>query len=619
MVPHHSRDIQVSEVKADLRVLKQLAPFLWPAEEPVLKTRVLAALVFVILANVTTVSIPYFMKVAVDALSVDDLSLIAVPVAVILGYGAVRISQVAFAQLQDATIARVIERAVRRIQVRVFSHIQELGLQYHLDRQTGGLSRSIERGARAVDMLLTMVALRTGPAFLQFALVCGSLWYLFGPLYAVITFVSTVSYVWYSITITNWRVKHRQAMNASDGEAHTKLIDALINYETVKYFGNELNEITRVDRALHAYEDAAVRSKSSLALLNTGQGAIIAIGTVAAMMASAYDVKNGAITVGGFVAIQTWLMQVFVPLNFLGMLYREIKQSLVDLKLVFELLDRPPDILDSPDARLLQNVKGTIEFDDVHFAYKAERPILKGVSFKVDPGERVAIVGPTGSGKSTIVRLLFRFFEVTGGAVRIDGQDIRDVTQRSLRAAIGVVPQDTVLFNDSIFHNISYGRLEADRREVEEAAAHAQLSAFIKKLPDGFDTKVGERGLKLSGGEKQRVGIARALLKDPAIMVFDEATSSLDMVTERDILGSMRDVSEGRSTIIIAHRLSTVTDADKIVVLDEGRIAEIGRHQELLQKGGLYARLWEAQRREAEKGVLPRSKPDAVPDLVTIQ
>lgn len=614
MVPHHSRMIEVSETTGDARVVTRLLPYLWPRDDAALRGMVILAVAFVVCAKIATVAVPYFYRGAVDQLNSPVDGMILVPVALILGLGLVTILQMAFTQFQDAAIARPVERAVRKLQLKIVDHLQAQSLRFHLDRQTGALSRIIERGARAIDMLLTMVALRTIPAMLQFVFVCAILWYLYGWTYAFVTFAATFSYVYYTFTVTDWRVKFRREMNASDGDAHTKLVDALINYETVKYFGNEANEYRRLNTSWGDYENAAVRSKSSLALLNTGQGAIIAAATAVILLMAAYDIRSGAMTVGGLVAVYMWLTQLFIPLNFLGMLYREVKQAIVDLELVFGLLDKEPEISDAPNAKAPQRVDGEITFQDVEFAYKSDRSILNGLSFTASPGERVAIVGPTGAGKSTVVRLLFRFFDVTGGAIRIDGDDIRDITQSSLRRAIGIVPQDTVLFNDDIRYNVAYGRLDADEQEVGNAVRKAQLSSFIEKLPDGLNTQVGERGLKLSGGEKQRVGIARAILKEPKVLVFDEATSSLDMVTEKEILSAMREASEGRTTIIIAHRLSTITDCDKILVLDKGRVVESGTHQGLLNRKGLYADLWEAQKREQDDGApKPAPLPRAVP------
>ena len=614
MVPHHSRMIEVSETTGDARVVARLLPYLWPRDDAALRGMVIVAVAFVICAKIATVAVPYFYRGAVDQLNSPVDGMIAVPIALIVGLGLVTILQVAFTQFQDAAIARPVERAVRKLQLKIVDHLQAQSLRFHLDRQTGALSRIIERGARAIDMLLTMVALRTIPAMLQFVFVCAILWYLYGWTYAFVTFAATFSYVYYTFTVTDWRVKFRREMNASDGDAHGKLVDALINYETVKYFGNEANEYRRLDKSWGDYENAAVRSKSSLALLNTGQGAIIAIATAVILLMTAYDIRSGAMTVGDLVAVYMWLTQLFIPLNFLGMLYREVKQAIVDLELVFGLLDKEPEISDAADATAPKQVDGEITFQDVEFAYKSDRSILNGLSFTASPGERVAIVGPTGAGKSTVVRLLFRFFDVTGGSIRIDGDDIRDVTQSSLRRAIGIVPQDTVLFNDDIRYNVAYGRLDAAERDVQNAIRKAQLLSFIQKLPDGLNTQVGERGLKLSGGEKQRVGIARAILKEPKVLVFDEATSSLDMVTEKEILSAMREASKGRTTIIIAHRLSTVTDCDKILVLDQGRIVESGTHQNLLNLKGLYAELWEAQKREQDESAPnPAPVPRAVP------
>ncbi len=614
MVPHHSRMIEVSETTGDVRVVARLLPYLWPRDDAALRGMVIVAVAFVICAKIATVAVPYFYRGAVDQLNSPVDGMIAVPIALIVGLGLVTILQVAFTQFQDAAIARPVERAVRKLQLKIVDHLQAQSLRFHLDRQTGALSRIIERGARAIDMLLTMVALRTIPAMLQFVFVCAILWYLYGWTYAFVTFAATFSYVYYTFTVTDWRVKFRREMNASDGDAHSKLVDALINYETVKYFGNEANEYRRLDKSWGDYENAAVRSKSSLALLNTGQGAIIAIATAVILLMTAYDIRSGAMTVGDLVAVYMWLTQLFIPLNFLGMLYREVKQAIVDLELVFGLLDKEPEISDAADATAPKQVDGEITFQDVEFAYKSDRSILNGLSFTASPGERVAIVGPTGVGKSTVVRLLFRFFDVTGGSIRIDGDDIRDVTQSSLRRAIGIVPQDTVLFNDDIRYNVAYGRLDAAERDVQNAIRKAQLSSFIQKLPDGLNTQVGERGLKLSGGEKQRVGIARAILKEPKVLVFDEATSSLDMVTEKEILSAMREASKGRTTIIIAHRLSTVTDCDKILVLDQGRVVESGTHQNLLNRKGLYAELWEAQKREQDESAPnPAPVPRAVP------
>ena len=607
MVPHHSRNIDATDQSADLKVIGRLLPYLWPADNPSIKTRIILALIFVVAGKVATVSVPLIYKQAVDGLTIEPAdALIAVPVLLILSYGLIRLMQIVFTQLQDTFFSRVGERAVRILQVEVVDHLQKLGLQFHLDRQTGALSRTIERGARAIDMLLSMVVLRTMPAILEFILVCGIMAYLFSWTYAVVTALSLVAYAWFTLVMTNWRLQFRRDMISSDGDAHSKLVDALINYETVKYFNNEGREVSRLDGAFQGYEKAAVRSKVTLSWLNMGQGALINLGGVLVMLMAAFEVKNGSMTIGGFVAINTYMLQLFIPLSFLGTLYRETKQAIVDLENQFALLDRKPEIQDKPDAHALAELAGHVRFDHVDFSYKSDRQILRDVTLEIEPGQRVAIVGPTGSGKSTIVRLLFRFYDVTGGAITIDGRDLRDVTQDSFRRFVGVVPQDTVLFNDTIYYNIAYGNLDASEEEVKAAADQAQLTGFIEKLPKGFETDVGERGLKLSGGEKQRVGIARAILKKPKILIFDEATSSLDMVTEKEIQASMRNVAEGRTTLIIAHRLSTITDVDRIFVLKDGVLSESGTHQALLARQGVYADLWEAQKRE-----------QSAPELVT--
>ena len=605
MVPHHSRNIEVSNQSADLKVIGRLLPYLWPADTPSVKVRIILALIFVVAGKVATVSVPLIYKQAVDGLTIEPSeALLVVPVFLILAYGGIRLMQIVFTQLQDTFFSRVGERAVRILQVQVVDHLQRLGLQFHLDRQTGALSRTIERGARAIDMLLSMVVLRTMPAILEFIFVCGIMTYLFSWKYAVVTALSLVAYAWFTLIVTNWRLQFRRDMISSDGDAHSKLVDALINYETVKYFNNESREISRLDGAFQGYEKAAVRSKVTLSWLNMGQGALINLGGVVVMLMAAFEVKNGSMTIGGFVAINTYMLQLFIPLSFLGTLYRETKQAIVDLENQFALLDRKPEVQDKPDAAVLTALEGRVRFEGVDFSYQSDRQILRDISLQIEPGQRIAIVGPTGSGKSTIVRLLFRFYDVTGGAITVDGQDLRDVTQDSFRRFVGVVPQDTVLFNDTIYYNIAYGNLDATEEDVKAAADQAQLTSFIAKLPKGFDTDVGERGLKLSGGEKQRVGIARAILKKPKILIFDEATSSLDMVTEKEIQSSMRNVAEGRTTLIIAHRLSTITDVDRIFVLKDGVLCESGTHQALLSRQGVYADLWEAQKREQSEPTL---------------
>jgi ATP-binding cassette subfamily B protein len=489
----------------------------------------------------------------------------------------------------------VAQRAIRSAGLKTFEHLHALSMRFHLDRRTGAVSRAIERGTKGIDFLLSFMLFNILPTLLEILLVCGILWALFGIWYALITFVCIAGYIAFTVLVTEWRTKFRREMNETDSEAHTKAIDSLLNFETVKYFGNEAHEGRRFDAALRRYEEAAVRSKVSLSLLNIGQGSIIAVGLIALMLMAARGVAQGTMTVGDFVMVNSYLIQLYLPLNFLGFVYREIRQSLTDMEQMFQLLQEGPEIADRPDARPLRVNGGGIAFNDVSFAYDRRRTVLDRVSFAVPAGQTLAIVGPSGSGKSTISRLLYRFYDVTGGAVAIDGQDLRGVTQSSVRAAIGIVPQDTVLFNDTIFYNIAYGRPGATEAEVEAAARLARIHDFVKSLPDGYRTMVGERGLKLSGGEKQRVAIARTILKAPAVLLFDEATSALDTQTEKEIQASLREVSTGRTTLIIAHRLSTVVDADQIIVLESGRIVERGRHVELLAEDGPYAAMWAKQ------------------------
>lgn len=579
--------------REDLRSLVRLAPYLWPKGEPGLRLRVLAAIVFLVAAKLVNVYVPILYKKAVDALSGPEI--VVVPVALVLGYGLARIGAQAFAELREAIFSRVEQHAVRLVGLSTFRHLHRLSLRFHLERQTGGLSRAIERGIRGVEFLLSFMLFNLVPTLFEILLVCGVLWHFYDAPFAAVTFVTVVVYVVYTTLITDWRIKFRREMNERDSEANTKAIDSLLNYETVKYFANEEHEAQRFDRALRAYERAAVKSQTTLSLLNVGQGFVISTGLVAVMLMAGRGVVNGTMTVGDFVLVNTYLIQLYMPLNFLGMVYRNIKQSLTDLEKMFELLAVRPEIEDKPGAPALAVPRGEIVFEDVHFRYDERRPILKGVSFRVPPGRTLAIVGPSGSGKSTIARLLFRFYDVERGAIRIDGQDIRDVAQDSLRRAIGVVPQDTVLFNDTIRYNIAYGRPGATDEEIEAAARLARIDEFVRRLPDGYATPVGERGLKLSGGEKQRVAIARVILKAPKILVFDEATSALDTKTERAIQASLDEVSADRTTLVIAHRLSTVVDADEILVLDDGIVRERGTHAELLARGGAYAEMWRRQ------------------------
>jgi ATP-binding cassette, subfamily B, heavy metal transporter len=524
---------------------------------------------------------------------------ITLPLGLLLAYGLARVLTQSFSELRDAVFARVAQRAIRKVALDTFRHLHRLSMRFHLDRQTGGLSRVIERGAKGIEFLLFFVLFNILPTILEIGLVCGILWYLYDWRYAAVTFVTIGGYIWFTFALTEWRIKHRRQMNEADQEANTKAIDSLLNYETVKYFGNEEHEARRYDVALQSYETAAVRTRVSLAFLNIGQNAIIAVGVTLLMGMAAMEVVQGRATVGDFVLVNAYLIQLYLPLNFLGTVYREIRQALIDMEAMFTLLGVDIEVADKPNAPPLNLAGGRVEFRHVAFGYDPRRPILKDVSFIVEPGRTLAIVGASGAGKSTISRLLFRFYDVTEGAILIDGQNIADVQQASLRAAIGVVPQDTVLFNDSLHYNIAYGRPSAREDEVMEAARLARLHDLVTRLPDGYATKVGERGLKLSGGEKQRVAIARALLKQPTIMLFDEATSALDSRTEKEIQKSLAEVSADRTTLMIAHRLSTVIDADEILVLEDGRVVERGRHGELLVKGGAYSAMWARQQEAA--------------------
>ncbi|MGE0485478.1 MAG: ABC transporter ATP-binding protein/permease [Gammaproteobacteria bacterium] len=575
--------------------MKSLLPYLWPAGRRDTRLRVVVAMGFLALAKLATVWVPLLYRDLVDGLSDPAHLPLELPLALLLAYGGLRVLQIAFAELRDWVFARVAQGAIRDVALQTFRHLHGLALRFHLERQTGGLSRAVERGTKGIDFLLTFMLFNIIPTLLEITLVCGILWAMFDAWYALVTFATIALYIAYTLVVTEWRLQYRRRMNETDQEANTRAIDSLLNYETVKYFGNEEWEARRFDDALARYEHAAVTSKMSLAMLNIGQAAIIGVGLTAIMGMAGRGVIDGRMTVGDFVLVNTYLIQLYMPLNFLGFVYREIKQALTDMEAMFHLLDVPAEVEDSPDAAALAAGPGKVEFDAVDFGYDERRPILKGVGFAVPAGAKLAIVGASGAGKSTIARLLFRFYDVRGGAIRIDGQDIREVSQASLRQAIGVVPQDTVLFNDTVYYNIAYGRPGASPAEVEQAARLAHVHAFITALPDGYQTMVGERGLKLSGGEKQRVAIARTILKAPRILVFDEATSALDTHTERGIQAALKEISRGHTTLVIAHRLSTVIDADEIIVLDDGRIAERGRHVELLAAGGRYASMWQRQ------------------------
>ncbi len=576
-----------------------MLPHLWPKGQMEMRARVVVALLCLALAKFFNIFVPMLFKRLVDGLAHKPDLAITLPLGLLLAYGLARVLTQSFSELRDAVFARVAQRAIRKVALDTFRHLHSLSMRFHLDRQTGGLSRVIERGAKGIEFLLFFVLFNILPTILEIGLVCGILWYLYDWRYAAVTFLTIGGYIWFTFALTEWRIKHRRQMNEADQEANTKAIDSLQNYETVKYFGNEEHEARRYDVALQSYETAAVRTRVSLAFLNIGQNAIIAVGVTLLMGMAAMEVVQGKASVGDFVLVNAYLIQLYLPLNFLGTVYREIRQALIDMEAMFTLLGVDIEVADKPNAPPLNVASGRVEFRHVAFGYDPRRPILKDVSFIVEPGRTLAIVGPSGAGKSTISRLLFRFYDVTEGAILIDGQNIAEVQQSSLRAAIGVVPQDTVLFNDSLHYNIAYGRPGAREDEVVEAARLARLHDLVTRLPDGYATKVGERGLKLSGGEKQRVAIARALLKQPAIMLFDEATSALDSRTEKEIQKSLSEVSADRTTLMIAHRLSTVIDADEILVLEDGRVVERGRHGELLVKGGVYSAMWARQQQAA--------------------
>ncbi len=593
--------------RSGFQTILSLLPFLWPKNEPAARVRVATAVLFMILAKVATVYVPLVYSHAVDALAPKDpaAGMVVVPVFLIIGYGLLRVASAGFGELRDAVFSAVQQRTVRKVGVRTFKHIHRLSLRFHLDRRTGGLSRAMERGTAGIETVLRLAVFNILPTLLEVILVTVILWRLFDWRYAALTLGAVVLYLTFTFSFTGWRVKFRRIMNDMDTEAQSRAVDSLLNYETVKYFGNEAHESRRFDDALARYEKAAVKSQITLNMLNFGQAAIIAAGLALIMLMAADGVRAGTMTVGKFVLVNTYLMQLYQPLNFLGFVYREIKQGMVDMEQLFRLLGQHEEVADKPDALMLpahlsERPAGEVVFDNVHFGYGPDREILKGVSFRVPAGKSLAIVGPTGAGKSTINRLLFRFYDVTGGRILIDGHDLRDITQDSLRATIGVVPQDTVLFNDTIRYNIAYGRPGATQDQIEHAARLAQVHDFVLRLPEGYATKVGERGLKLSGGEKQRVAIARTILKDPRILVLDEATSALDTRTEQEIQIALRTVARHRTSLTIAHRLSTVIDADEILVLDHGLVAERGRHADLLARNGVYARMWALQAEQPE-------------------
>jgi ATP-binding cassette subfamily B protein len=590
--------------------LVHLWPYIWPGDRADLKMRVVWSVVLLLVAKLATLAVPFTFKWAIDALTGADsapvqgsnwvLWAVATPHGITFGYGALRVVMGIFTQWRDGIFARVAMHAVRKLAYLTFVHMHELSLRFHLERKTGGLTRVLERGRNGIETIVRMVILQLVPTIVEVALLMAVLLWKFDWRYVLATLITVVIYMYYTYIATEWRIGIRRKMNDSDTEANTKAIDSLLNYETVKYFNSEEREAARYDRSMERYEQASVKAYTSLAVLNTGQTIIFTAGLTATMVMCALGVRSGRNTVGDFVMVNAMMIQLYQPLNFMGMVYREIKQAIIDIEKMFNVLSRNPEIKDIPGAAPLIVTSGHVRFDNVQFAYEPDRPILKGISFEVPAGKTVAIVGPSGAGKSTISRLLFRLYDVSSGRILIDGQDIRNVTQTSLRAAIGMVPQDTVLFNDTIRYNIRYGRWEASDAEVEEAARLAQIDGFIRMSPKGYDTQVGERGLKLSGGEKQRVAIARTVLKAPPILVLDEATSALDSHTEREIQDALERVSRNRTSLVIAHRLSTIVTADEIIVLDQGRIAERGTHGQLLATGGLYASMWNRQREAQE-------------------
>lgn len=584
-----------AKLRADWRTVRRLFPYLWE-----FRWRVAAALALLFTAKVANVAVPLVLKHIVDALDAKT-ALVGLPVALLLGYGVLRFAATLFGELRDAVFAKVAQRAIRRVALDVFRHLHALSLRFHLERQTGGLSRDIERGTRGVGLLLNFMVFNILPTLVEIGLVAAILISHFEASFALVTFATLVAYVVFTLLVTEWRMVFRRTMNAMDSKANTHAIESLINYETVKYFNNEGFETARYDESLAGWEKAAVRNQTSLSVLNAGQSFIVAAGVTVMMFLAARGVVAGRMTLGDLVLVNAYMIQIYLPLHFLGFVYREMKHALADMERMFHLLDVPQEVRDKPGAPALLLRGGGVRFEHVDFHYDPKRPILHDVSFEIPPGHTLAVVGKSGAGKSTLARLLFRFYDVTGGRILIDGQDIRDVTQESLRRVIGIVPQDTVLFNDTIYFNIAYGRPEASREEIVAAARAAHIHEFIERLPDKYETVVGERGLKLSGGEKQRVAIARALLKNPAILVFDEATSALDSRSEKAIQAELDRIAQDRTTLIIAHRLSTIVHADRIVVLDEGRLVESGTHRELLARGGLYAHMWALQQEDERR------------------
>jgi ATP-binding cassette, subfamily B, heavy metal transporter len=633
--PSSDRSIEQATL---IGTLVHLWPYIWPGDRVDLKMRVVWSVVLLLVAKLATLSVPFTFKWAIDALTGADtapvqasnwpLWLIASPLIMTISYGAIRVLMAVLTQWRDGIFARVAMHAVRKLAYLTFVHMHELSLRFHLERKTGGLTRVLERGRLGIEVIVRMVILQLAPTVVEVTLLMGVLLWQFDWRYVLATMITVVVFMYYTYIATEWRIEIRRKMNESDTDANTKAIDSLLNYETVKYFSAEEREAARYDRSMEGYERASVKTYTSLAVLNTGQAVIFTAGLTATMLMCAIGVRRGTNTVGDFVMVNAMMIQLYQPLNFMGMVYREIKQAVIDIEKMFGVLSRNPEVKDVPGAKPLIVSSGSVRFEDVRFSYDPERSILKGLSFEVPAGKTVAIVGPSGAGKSTISRLLFRLYDISGGKILIDGQDIRNVTQSSLRASIGMVPQDTVLFNDTIRYNIRYGRWDASDAEVEQAAQLAQIDDFIKMSPKGYETQVGERGLKLSGGEKQRVAIARTVLKGPPILVLDEATSALDSHTEQEIQDALERVSRNRTSLVIAHRLSTIVGADEIIVLDQGRIAERGTHSQLLATGGLYASMWNRQReaqearerlaRIADENEAPNRTPPLVDDaLVT--
>ncbi len=643
MTDHHSNRSaeQKPHVSAEsgslLRTIVHLWPYIWPTERIDLKARIVGAMALLLAAKLATMVVPFTFKWATDALaglgegsaaeSQWLLWVTAAPVALTVAYGGMRILMAALTQMRDGVFAKVAMHAVRRLAFRTFIHMHELSLRFHLERKTGGLTRVLERGRNAIETIVRMVILQLAPTVIELAMIVVVLMWQFDWRYVVVVLVTVAIYLVYTYYATEWRIGIRRKMNDSDTDANIKAIDSLLNYETVKYFSAEEREAERYDRAMARYEKASTSAYTSLAVLNAGQATIFTVGLAVAMVLCAFEIRGGTKTVGDFVLINAMMIQLYQPLNFMGMVYREIKQAIIDIEMMFSIINRNPEIKDKPNAPLLKVTSGAIRFENVEFAYEPARRILKGISFEVPAGKTVAVVGPSGAGKSTLSRLLFRFYELLGGRITVDGQDISKVTQKSLRQAIGMVPQDTVLFNDTIRYNIRYGRWEATDAEVEEAARLAQIDGFIRLAPKGYDAEVGERGLKLSGGEKQRVAIARTILKSPSILVLDEATSALDSHTEKEIQDALERISKGRTTLVIAHRLSTIVGAHEIIVLEQGEIVERGNHHALLAKSGLYASMWNRQReaeeareklaRASEDEAAPNRNPPQIADVIT--